>query len=410
MPEQTPENVERTLYRKRQEVQRLRQQLYGRPGPGTAPDLLDALLAAEETLHTLEAAVSEPADDSGVLLTTTAHAPASKGVLMGTDTTGIDVDVSLRQSHVPTGVVHLLDPDEMPLVSYTVKCMSDEPVRLRLTTFVEGYSAKCIDTVELHYDESVEIRHLPTFFPRRLRGVTELTRATLHVRVDDLDGTPEQHSTFPIWLLPRTSAYLGIEDPATGAWLDLAPFLGAWVTPNAPAVMDVLREAADHHPQRAIAGYQVDTAGIEAQVRAIYGALAAAEVVYVNSVLAFGVTKGTYMQRVRLPSEALERRSANCLDGTLLMASLLEAASLNPGIVLVPGHAFLAWETQDSSGEWDYLETTMVGTDEFSAAQTAGRRLAERQCALVDRTGNARFFRRLSVPDLRVDAGITPMA
>ena len=145
-------------------------------------------------------------------------------------------------------------------------------------------------------------------------------------------------------------------------------------------------------------------------MKAIYDALAAEKIVYINSVLAFGATEGTYLQRVRLPAEALKRKSANCLDGTLLMASLLEAASLNPGLVLVPGHAFLAWEMQDGTREWDYLETTMVGTDDFAAAQTAGRRLAEGQRALAERRGNARFFRLLSVPDLRVDAGITPMA
>jgi len=409
MPSETTESIERHIYRQRQKVLRLRQQLYGRPDPGADPELLSALLVAEDALYDLEAHRPKPAS-GGVLLTTKGGASSVKGVLMGAETTGIDVDVSLRQSHVPTGIVHLLDPDETPLVSYTVRCMSDEPVRLRLTTFVEGYSAKAIDTVELHYDESVEIRHLPTFFPRRLRDVTELTRATLHVRVDDLDGATEQHSTFPIWLLPRTSAYLSIKDPATGAWLDLAPFLGAWVTPNAPAVMEVLRIAADHHPQGQIAGYQVDAAGIETQVKAIYEALAAEEVVYINSVLAFGATQGTFIQRVRLPAEALERRSANCLDGTLLMASLLEAASLNPGLVLVPGHAFLAWEMQDGTRQWDYLETTMVGTADFAAAQRAGRRLAERQKAFAKQTGNDRFFRLLSISDLRVEAGITPMA
>ena len=220
------EIISRAIYRQRQKVLRLRQQLYSRPDPSTEPELLSAVLVAEDALYDLETHRPKPAS-GGVLLTTKGSAPSVKGVLMGADTTGIEVDVSLRQSHVPTGIVHLLDPDEMPLVSYTVTCKADTPVRLRLTTFVEGYSAKAIDTVELHYDESFEIRHLPTFFPRRLRDVTELTRATLHVRVDDLDGATEQHSTFPIWLLARTSAYLGIEDPATGAWLDLAPFLAS---------------------------------------------------------------------------------------------------------------------------------------------------------------------------------------
>jgi hypothetical protein len=405
------ETSRRALYRQRQEVMRLRQQLYAERDPASAPAILEALLKAEEALHVLEVDLKErePAKPRGVLLDTGDSAAKPGGILMGPDTTGVDAEVLLRQSHVPTGIVHLLDAEETPLVTFRLKYLGDEHVRLRLTSFVEAYSAQAVDTVELHYDESVEISHLPTFFPRHLRAVTEMTRATLHIRIDDLDGHTEQHSTFPIWLLSRTSAYLGVEDPATGEWIDFAPYLAAWVTPNAPEIMALLRRAAELHPQRQIVGYQVAAAGVETQVRAIFNALKEAQIVYVNSVLSFGATAGTYMQRVRLPREALEHKSANCIDGTLLMASLLEAASLSPGLVLVPGHAFLAWETQDGDDEWDYLETTMIGSDSFEAAQESARHLAARQQALARGTKNDRYFRCLSVAGLRVRRGITPM-
>ncbi len=35
----------------------------------------------------------------------------------------------------------------------------------------------------------------------------------------------------------------------------------------------------------------------------------------------------------------------------MLLASLLDAASLHPAIVLVPGHAFLAWETTEGTNQ-----------------------------------------------------------
>ena len=46
-----------------------------------------------------------------------------------------------------------------------------------------------------------------------------------------------------------------------------------------------------------------------------------------------------------LPRESLADKEANCINGTVLFASLLEGISMSPAIVLVPGHAFLAWET-----------------------------------------------------------------
>lgn len=405
------EERRRALYHQRQEVMWLRRQLYAQADPAGATGLLEALLRAEERLHALEADLKQraPAGPRGVLLRTGEGGAGTGGTLLGPDTTGIDVEVLLRQSHVPTGIVHLLEEEETPLVTFRVRYLGDEYVRLRLISCVEGYSAQAVDTLELHYDEQAEVSHLPTFFPRRIRPLTEMTRATLHIRIRNLDGAIEQHSTFPIWLLARTSAYLGVEDPATGEWIDFAPYLAAWVTPNRPEIMALLRRAAELHPKRQIVGYQVDARGVEAQVRAIFQALKAAEITYVNSVLAFGATGGIDMQRVRLPRESLEQRSANCIDGTLLMASLLEAASLNPAVVLVPGHAFLAWETQRGNGNWDYLETTMIGTYKFRAAQRSGRDQAARQKALAERTQDDRYFRRLSVADLRVRKGVTPM-
>ena len=105
-----------------------------------------------------------------------------------------------------------------------------------------------------------------------------------------------------------------------------------------------------------MASYQTDAPGVQAQVAAIHKALRESSLTYVNSVLYFGVVPGVVGQRVRLPREALAVRSANCIDGVvLLLASLLEAASLHPALVLVPGHAFLAWETRERSDDWDYL-------------------------------------------------------
>lgn len=400
-------------HKQRRKVEHLRQQIYAQADPSASPKLVTHLQKAEQELRRLESARKAlETKAQGVLLDTKDQGEKPGGILLGAQTTGVDVQVLLRQAYLPTGIVHLLDAQTQPLVTFKITYTGRDYVRLRLRSFVEGYSAHAIDTVELIGGErpSVEIHQLPTFFPEKLRTVTELTRATLNIQIDDLDGATEQQSTFPFWMLAHTSAYLGVEDPATGDWIDLTPYLGAWVTPNAPVVLDILRRAVDHHPERFIAGYQVDAQGIEEQVKAIYNALKEQGIVYVNSVLSFGAAPGEYFQRVRLPHQAIEDQSANCIDGTVLMASLLESASLNPGIVLVPGHAFLAWETQDGSGEWDYLETTMIGSDDFDAARDAGRRTAEQQKDLAASLNDPYYYTLLSLPVLRAHHNVTPMA
>jgi hypothetical protein len=288
-------------------------------------------------------------------------------------------------------------------VSVMVSNQGRQIARLRVTSYVENYSATAVNTLELFPGREVEVKQFPVFFSERLQPVNEITRASLRVHVQHLSGETEMERTFPIWLLARTTAYLKVNDPQTGKAVDLTPYLAAWVTPNAPKVMELLRRAADLHPQKQIAGYQVGEAGVEAQVKAVFEAVKQAQVQYINSVFCFGRAGGEFMQRIRLPRETLENRSANCIDGTILMASVLEAASLNPAIVLVPGHAFLAWETLDGGGSWDYLETTLISTKTFEEARQVGRTRAEKYRA------NSQMLRLLSIPALRVGDQVLPM-
>jgi hypothetical protein len=225
----------------------------------------------------------------------------------------------------------------------------------------------------------------------------------LHLIVEDLDGKPESHDTFSLVCLARTSSFNGVRQPDTGRVVDLSHYYGAWVTPHVEAVQARIRRAADHWPSRQIWGYQGTPESVPQQVAALYQALREAEIVYVNSVIDYGAPPGMFTQRTRLPRESLTQKSANCIDGTVLMASLLEGASLSPAIVLVPGHAFLAWETWRESGEWRYLETTLIGKADFDAACQAG----QRQYEFHQRQSPA-LVKRLPLHDLRA-RGFWPM-
>ncbi len=193
--------------------------------------------------------------------------------------------------------------------------------------------------------------------------------------------------------------------------MDLSRYLGAFVTPNAPALMAFLRQAAALHPQKRLVGYQGDLSQVEPQVRAIFEALKRqAEITYVNSVIAFSPDQGAANQRVRLPRECLEHHQANCIDGTVLVASLLEAISLNPAIVLIPGHALLGWQTwNDETAQWRYLETTMIGWSTFEEAQASGEVMADRYRKLATDHQDNSLFRSWPLRTLRAEYGITPL-
>jgi hypothetical protein len=332
-------------------------------------DRMPELLAAERTLQQRSdaraaAERAEGVDDGQIVRM------ANESNLLGPATTGLNVTVELRMSSIVTSIVHLFEPKQQPLVSFRIVNSKADTKRLKLVTYVEGFSARAVETIEVEHLVPADAVQLPTFFPDALAKLTELTRATVNVEVQDLDAKTEVHRTIPVWLLARTTAPLKVKDPSTGTWQDMTRYLGAFVTPNAPAVMTYVRKALDKHPQKRLVGYQVDEAEVTSQVRAVYEALVESRIAYVNSIIDFTPEIGMNNQRVRLPRESLADTSANCIDGAVLFASLLEAISLNPAIVIVPGHAFLAWETGRNSNQWKYLETTMVSTDSFDDACT----------------------------------------
>lgn len=415
MPEQTDTSTLRQeLYDLRLRATRLQQEILATTDPAVLDELLKDAGQVESDISSTEASLRQT-EQAG------AKAESQHAVTRSNKTTALDATVSLRMTHIPTAIYHLLDTDASPLLEVELVNTAREMRRVRVTARVEGYSADAVATVELDRNgEGVrkKVKLLPTLFPQATDPVHELTRATVTVLVEELIyagensakiGTAvriENHDSLPIWMLARNSAPLAVRDPQSGAWVDLTRYFGAFVTPNRPEVMAFLRKAAAHHPQKRLAGYQSD---VTAQARAIFDALKEdADITYVNSLIAFNPDESARGQRVRLPRESLAERQANCIDGTLLFASLLEAASLHPAIVVVPGHAFVAWERSADSGRWAYLETTMIGTNTFAEAQEIGGRKAEfweKQAA----DGDANKFRRWPLKELRTAYDITPL-
>src|SRR5262249_28888531 len=76
----------------------------------------------------------------------------------------------------------------------------------------------------------------------------------------------------------------------------------------------------------------------------------------------------------RLPRETLKHAAANCIDGAVLFASMLEGVSLGAALLLVPGHALVGWESARGKGDWQVLETTMISTHDFDSACESGQK------------------------------------
>ena len=107
-------------------------------------------------------------------------------------------------------------------------------------------------------------------------------------------------------------------------------------------------------------------------VKSLYDSVGYLKPKYSNETVDFGRSGSQAGQRIRYPKETLEQGRGNCIDSTVMFASLLEQIGLHPVIVIVPGHAFLGWETWENSNEYEYLEATMVGYSDFDTAYKTG--------------------------------------
>jgi hypothetical protein len=70
-----------------------------------------------------------------------------------------------------------------------------------------------------------------------------------------------------------------------------------------------------------------------------------------------------YSQHVRMIDESLNNAQANCVDGSVLMASALRKIGIEPFLVLVPGHCYIGFYVDEEQTALLAVETTMIGAD-----------------------------------------------
>jgi len=297
------------------------------------------------------------------------------------------IDIRVRMWQVATCVYNQLGDRDYPLVACDIR--NDRPCRrnIAVKASIERYASAAEDSGVLSAGERAEFALKPPLLPEELRGLRELTRSALRVEVADLDQSPPRPlvlKTFSVELLPPTSAPLAIRDPSRGQNIDLTFCLAAFVTPNDPAIQLVLQDAARRHPDRQFLGGQATTAaGLDSQVQAIYETLQG-RFSYGSSGRAFSVEPETVLQRVRLPGDTLREGIANCADGAVLFASLLEALSIEAALLLIPGHALVAWALagpppgrQAGAVGWQYLDTTLLQGRSYQEARAESQALGD---------------------------------
>ena len=246
------------------------------------------------------------------------------GILKITCTAADNVNVAFYQNAVPIirdlAVENALGRD---LTEISVHLTAEPPF---LTPGI--WRIERIADQSVHHIRSLDLKLDPAF----LAGINASRRGELRIYVE-AGGAVLAEQAVEINLLP----------PSHWGGVNSAPeLLAAFVRPTEPSIDVILREASDKLAaagrDEAMDGYRKGTKARAWEIAdAIWAALVSHSIAYVLPPKSFERSG----QMVRGPGDILSRKVGTCLDLTLLYASCLEQAGLNPVLALTEGHSFV---------------------------------------------------------------------
>ena len=298
------------------------------------------------------------------------------------------VSVSLNATVFPTAYAQSLTADRYPFITCQIDSVASQTgdVRVSVEASIQGLSTICSDTIVLQAGRVERVYLLPKLEREQLLGLTEIRPAQCRIQV-------HRHSDNGVHLLfdkahdfklhAYDTALLATLDANGQVKDDLTDYLAVFVTPHIAIIEQLVAEAAELRPELAMVGYQGGSdlaskrAVTRSQANAFFNVLKRqTKLLYTNSPLNFGKLPGEITQRVRFPATSLSSSTAqaNCIDGSVLFASLLECIGIQPVLVVVRGHAFVGWRVWRDIQEYDFLESTMIGSSTFKEALDYGNR------------------------------------
>lgn len=182
---------------------------------------------------------------------------------------------------------------------------------------------------------------------------------TMHLKVDDMDLGKQTQSLTMRSIYECLYAWY---EEYSDSYTDNSESFAAYVNEDHPILQEVLKEGLTTGIISAYTGYQTaNDTDVYAQVLSIWNALQRRGVKYSSITTTSQVSEKLFSQRVRGIEDALKYSQANCVDGTVLLASLLRAIDIDPLLIKVPGHMFLGFYLDENHESVAYLETTMLG-------------------------------------------------
>ncbi len=325
-------------------------------------------------------------------------------------TTADSISVSYEYtSEMVTVIYHLYGSVLDDFLVMEITNEGGEDARVKVVSEIQDYTTAVVETVFVGAGETVEVRQNPRLNPDAVDKLNAQQPGSFRVQVFFLDEGDERvvtDETSEIVVYSRRDFPLSISGFDEHEVYEL---FSVMVTPHDPAVEELLRHAANYHPgglmTSAYGGVENDENGaVWDRLEAIWKAEDEIyDLTYISTWVSFAPGD---VQRIRLPSEVLEQHSGNCIELTMLYAAAVEALDMEPAIILVPGHAFLAVRMDAVNANYYVVETTMIGQASFPEAVEYGK--AELDEAMPHIADGESSYAFVTIADNR-EIGINPI-
>lgn len=185
-------------------------------------------------------------------------------------------------------------------------------------------------------------------------------------------------------------AYQNPDDPKD--YVDIAWMFAAYVNEDHPAIPGLLKEAQETGVVDGFDAYQSGEAGpVLLQVFAVWEALRQHNIHYSDIGTTTDESNSLYSLHIRFIEDSLAESHANCVDASVLLASVLRRMGIDTFLVMEPGHMFLGIYLDRAGKQSACLETTMLG-DPDPLRCTENRALAKAATSAVKKLGGWKCF------------------
>jgi hypothetical protein len=162
--------------------------------------------------------------------------------------------------------------------------------------------------------------------------------------------------------------------------IDHKYFFAAYVDEDNPIIDTILKEALQigvvdkqgFGNNFSFSGYQLKDAegsswySVDLQVLAVWSVFLNHNIKYSSITATSTANERIATQYVRTLGESFNNSQANCVDGSVLFASVLRKIGIEPFLVIVPGHMLLGYISNENPTDIAFLETTMMGNIDLS--------------------------------------------